>query len=179
MNSKSLIKNRKMLAIITGVVLCATFGLSVTSYASADSNQTSSGTTTPPTIRGSIDLKQMITSSIKTKFSDAANTAASAVSNGMVIGGQLTQKHGYLVYQFKVVDDKNMIYSVIVDAGTGQVLNTSQGHTANVGVFLGMDHHGYGMHKFHMKGLAQQPTPQQTQPQSDQQSSSENTPLGT
>ena len=180
MNPKNLIKNRKMLAIITGVVLCATLGLSVTSYASADSNQTqNSGTTQqPPTIQGSINLKQMVTSSIKTKFSDAANTAASAVTNGVVLGGNLAVKQGYLVYQFKVMDDKNMIYSVIIDAGTGQVLNTSQGHSANMGSFFGMGHQGYGMHKFHMKGFTQQ-SQQQTQPQSDQQSAPENPPLGT
>jgi uncharacterized membrane protein YkoI len=181
MNPKSLIKNRKMLAIITGVVLCATLGLSVTSYASADSNQTqqNSGTTQqPPTIQGSINLKQMVASSIKTKFSDAANTAASAVTNGVVISGNLAVKQGYLVYQFKVMDDKNMIYAVIVDAGTGQVLNTSQGHSANIGSFFGMEHQGYGMHKFHMKGFTQQ-SQQQTQPQSDQQSVPENPSLGT
>ena len=106
MNPKSLIKNRKMLAIIT-VVLCATLGLSVTSYASADSNQTQTSGTNPnqqlPTIQGSVDLKQMLLSSVKTKFIDAANTAAGAVTNGQVLGGSLTVVQGYVVYNFKVV----------------------------------------------------------------------------
>ncbi len=184
MNIKNLIMNRKMLAILSGVVLCTALGLSVASNASADSNQTQNSGTNPsqnqlPTIQGSIQLNQMLLSSMKTKFSDAANTAASAVSNGVVLGGNVAVVQGYLVYQFKVVDDKNMIYSVIVDAGTGSVLYTSQGHSMSTGSFFGMHQQGKWMHKFHMKGFAQQ-LPQQPSQQSYQQSSvPQDQPLGT
>ncbi len=174
MNIKSLAKHRWMLAAISGAVIFTTLGLSAATYALADTNQTqNSGTNNlnqpPPTIQGSIDLKQMLMSSIKTKFSDAANTAASTVSNGVVIGGSISVMQGYLVYQFKVVDDKNMIYSIVIDAGTGKVLYTSQGHSMNAASFLGMNHGGY-MHKFHMGGFKHQ-WQQQPQQQPQQQQS--------
>src|SRR5437867_8299371 len=128
MSSKNLTKNRKMLAIIVGAAIFATAGLSAVYADSSNQTQGQSPSQTVPQIQGSVNLQQQILSKVQTKFSSAADTAASAVSNGKVIGGSLTVIQGYLVYSFKVIDDKNMVYSVIVDAGTGQVLNTSQGH---------------------------------------------------
>jgi uncharacterized membrane protein YkoI len=134
MNVKNITSNQKMLAIIIGVAIFATAGVSV---ASAQTAPGSTGqTNTPPQIQGSINLQQILLSNVKTNFSDAANTAASAVTNGRVIGGSLTQAQGYLVYSFKVIDDKNMIYSVIVDpAENGKVLYTSPGHAFKMGGF--------------------------------------------
>jgi uncharacterized membrane protein YkoI len=177
MNTKNLTSDKRLLAVILGVAVFATVGVSL---AYAQTAGTTSGTnSTTPQIQGSINLKQMLLSSIQTKFTDAANTAAGAVTNGQVIGGNLAVIQGSVVYNFKVFDGTN-IYSVIVDAGNGKVLNTSQGHPLQMGSLFGMGHSGM-MHKFHMKGYAPQsqlPTPQQTQPQSDQQSP-ENAPLGT
>lgn len=177
MNTKSLTSDKRLLAMILGVAVIATVGVS---FAYAQTAGTTSGTnssTTAPQIQGSVNLKQMLLSSIQTKFTDAANTAAGAVTNGQVIGGNLAVIQGSVVYNFKVFDGTN-IYSVIVDAGNGKVLNTSQGHSFQIGSLFGMGHSGM-MHKFHMKNYAAQPAPQQTQPQSDQQSSPENSPLGT
>ena len=130
MNTQVLARNKKMLAIILGVAMFATAGVSVASA------QTPAVTThTPPKITGSIVAEQLLLSSVKTNFSTAATTAAGAVPNGQVIGGMLTQKQGFLVYSFKVIDNNNMVYSVIVDPGTGSVLYTSHGHPFSMGGF--------------------------------------------
>ena len=74
-------------------------------------------------------------SNVQTKFSAASDTAASAVTNGKTIGGSLTVAQGYVVYSFKVIDDKNMVYSVIVDPANDKVLYTSPGHQFGMGGF--------------------------------------------
>lgn len=176
MNTKNLTSDKRLLAMILGVAVFATVGVSLAYAQTAGTTGTNSQATAPPQIQGSVNLKQMLLSSIQTKFTDAANTAAGAVTNGQVIGGNLAVIQGSVVYNFKVFDGTN-IYSVIIDAGNGKVLNTSQGHSFQMGSLFGMGHSGM-MHKFHMKGYAPQSAPQQTQPQSDQQSS-ENPPLGT
>ena len=137
MNTTELVKNKKMLAIIIGVAILATAGVSA---ASAQVSPTPSQT---PTIQGTINLQQTIMSNVKIAFPDAANTAATAVS-GKVIGGSLTVAQGYVVYNFKVIDDKNMVYTVIVDPSSGTVLYKSTGRQFGMGEF-GMDH-GHMMH---------------------------------
>jgi uncharacterized membrane protein YkoI len=141
MNLQALKANKKLLAIIVGVAILATTGLSAV-YAASDTTNS-----TQPQIQGSINLQNMIQSSVTVKFSTAADTAAGAVTNGKVIGGFLTVKQGYVVYNFQVIDDKNMVYSVIVDPSNGSVLYTSQGHQS-FGQF-GMGHGEMRMHKFH------------------------------
>lgn len=163
MNIKNLVRDRKMLAIISGVALCATLGVSMASAQTTSTQNGNSGTTgqiQTPSIQGSIDIKQIITSNIKTKFSDAANTAAGAVSNGMVLGGNIGVMQGYLVYTFKVMDGKNNVYFVVIDVGNGKVLYTSPGHSMNAGMFFGMGHSGMWhsrMHGHHMGSYGQQP----------------------
>ena len=149
MNTKNLSSNTKLLAVILGVAIIATVGTSMV-YAQTAGTTTPSQTT-PPKIQGSVNLQQMILSSVQTKFTDAANTAAGAVTNGQVIGGNLAVIQGSVVYSFKVFDGTN-IYSVIVDAGNGKVLYTSQGHPFQLGsLVMG---HGMQMHKHHMGGNA-------------------------
>ncbi len=143
MNTTALVKNKKMLAMILSVAILATVGVS------AASAQTSTTTTSQrPTIQGTINLEQTILSNVKIAFPDAANTAATAAT-GKVIGGSLTVVQGYVVYSFKVIDDKNMVYTVIVDPSSGAVLYKSQGHQFGMGGF-GMGHgsmkHGMGGH---------------------------------
>lgn len=154
MNTKNLSMNQKMLAIIIGVAIIATAGVTAASAQVAGS--TTQGTTPqqPPQIQGSINLQQNLLSNVQTKFSDAASTAQSSVTNGRVIGGSLTVMQGYLVYAFKVIDDKNLAYSVIIDPANGKVLYTSPGHQINFGGMFGMGGHWGMKHGFHQRGQA-------------------------
>ena len=136
-----------MLAIIIGVAIFATAGVST---ASAQTTGSTGQTSTPPKIQSSINVEQLLLSNVKTDFSTAATTAGAAVSNGKVIGGSLTEAQGSLVYAFKVIDDKNMVYSVIVDPSTGTVLYTSPGHSFQMGGF-GMGQAG-AMKRGHQMG---------------------------
>jgi len=153
MNIQNQTGNHKLLAVILGVALCATVGVSL-AYAqtAGPTGGTGSQTNVPPKIDGSVNLQQMLLSSVKTKFTDAANTAAGAVTNGQIIGGSLTVIQGSVVYAFEVVDGTN-IYSVMVDVGDGKVLYTSPGHPIQIGALLGRGHSGM-IHKSHMGGGA-------------------------
>lgn len=146
MNTNVLKQNRGLFAVILGVAIVATVGLSAVYAQTAGSDQTQK-----PQIKGSIDLPQIIKSSVKTNFIDAAKTAASSVPNGNVIAGSLSILQGSVVYQFKVIDSSDMVYSVIVDAGNGLVLNTSTGHQMQFGGF-GMFDHGMKGKFGHMDG---------------------------
>jgi uncharacterized membrane protein YkoI len=156
MNAKDLTKNRSLFAVILGVAVTVAIGLSA---AYADSAQTNQTTQTPPQIQGSINLQQNILSNVQTKFSAAADTAQSSVTNGKVIEGRLTVMQGYVVYAFNVIDDKNMAYSVIIDPANGKVLYTSPGHQMEFGGMFGMDGHGGMKHGFHHKGNMQNTQP--------------------
>jgi len=153
MNTK-ITMNQKMVVVILGLAVFAIAGVSV---ASAQTGGSTNQTNTPPQIQGSINAEQLLLSNVKTNFSDAANTAAAAVTNGRVIGGSLTEAQGYLVYAFKVIDDKNMAYSVIVDPANGKVLYTSTGHPFHMGGF-GMGH-GAMMKRGHMGAWNSQKIP--------------------
>lgn len=175
MNAKDLTRNRGLFAIILGVAVAATIGLSA---AYADSSQTNQ-TTQPPQIQGSINLEQNILSNVQTKFSAAADTAQSAVANGTVIGGRLTVMQGYVVYAFNVVDNKNMAYSVIIDPANGKVLYTSTGHQMQFGGMAGMGHGGmkHGWH--HKGGMQNTQPPAGTAPSGSTNPTSDNTDLPT
>ncbi len=138
MNAKNFTANQKMIAIIIGVAIIATVGVSAAS-AQVQGTTPSQTSQQPPAIQGTINLQQTILSGVQTKFSAASDTAASAVTNGKTIGGSLTVAQGYVVYSFQVVDDKNMVYSVIVDPANDKVLYTSPGHQFGMGGF-GMSH---------------------------------------
>ena len=171
MNAKNLTLNHKMLAIIIGAAIIATAGVS------AASAQVQGTTQQPPTIQGSINLQQTIMSGVQTKFSTASDTAASAVTNGKTIGGSLTVAQGYVVYSFQVVDDKSMVYSVIVDPANGKVLYTSPGHQFEMGGFGMGGQHGMMKHRFHMGNNPQNSSPSTT-PGSTTPSSDQVTPSG-
>jgi uncharacterized membrane protein YkoI len=151
MNTKNLNSNQKLLAVMLIVAIGATVGGSLAYAQTAGTTSTpSTQPTTPPQIQGSVNLKQMLLSSVQTKFTDAANTAAGTVTNGQVIGGSLAVIQGSVVYSFRVFDGTN-IYSVIVDAGNGKVLNTSPGYPMQLGELLGG---GHGMRGHQMGGHA-------------------------
>lgn len=153
MNIQELKTHQKLLAMILGVAVIATIGgsLAYAQTAGAGSGQT------PTPIQGSINLPQMILSSVKTSFTTAATTAAGQVTGGQVLSGHLAAIHGSVVYAFKVTDGKS-VYSVIVDAGNGSVLKTSQGHPLTLASLIGggMGGHGKMMHG-HM-GMWKKPT---------------------
>ncbi len=85
-----------------------------------------------PQINGSVSLaneaSNFINENVKVSFVQAAQTAHGQVTNGTVIGGHLGVVQGYLVYTFFVADTANQTGRlVIVDAGNGTVLHTSEG----------------------------------------------------
>jgi hypothetical protein len=83
-------------------------------------------------INGSVNvrdgIKNFFVQNIKTPFITAAQTAQDQIANGTVLGGHLGVTQGYLVYTYFVVDPINDAgHKVIIDAGNGQVLYTSEG----------------------------------------------------
>ena len=167
MNAKNFTVNQKMLAIIIGVAIIATVGVSAAS-AQVQGTTPSQTSQQPPAIQGSINLQQTILSGVQTKFSEASDTAAAAVTNGKTIGGSLTVAQGYVVYGFQVVDDKNMVYSVIVDPANDKVLYTSPGHQFGMGGF-GMGHRPmmHGQMGGHTWNSQKTPSSGSTAPSSD------------
>lgn len=83
-----------------------------------------------PDIKGSVNAGSDLMSKVQVSFSDAAKMAADAAS-GTVTGGSLTIEQSYLVYSFRVLSGDQM-KTVVVDAGNGQVLYTSEGFPADV-----------------------------------------------
>jgi uncharacterized membrane protein YkoI len=104
-----------------------------------------------PEINGSVSVvnetMNFINENVKVPFVTAAETAQGQVADGKVIGGHLGVVQGYLVYKFFVANTANQTgYLVIVDAGNGEVLYTSESHL--LGSFGPMSGHwgghGYG-----------------------------------
>lgn len=144
MNIQELKIHQKLLAMVLGVAVIATIGGSL---AYADTTGSGSGQTQTP-IQGSINILQMILSSVKIPFTTAATTAAGQVSGGQVLSGGLAVIHGSAVYAFKVTNGTS-VYFVLVDAGNGNVLKTSPGHPLTMSSLIGggMGGHGMMMHR--------------------------------
>jgi uncharacterized membrane protein YkoI len=84
-----------------------------------------------PQINGSVNVanetSNFINENVKVPFVAAAQTAQGQVTNGSVFGGHLGVIQGYLVYKFFVADTANQTgHLVVVDAGNGNVLYTSE-----------------------------------------------------
>lgn len=84
-----------------------------------------------PKINGTVSvgeqMKDFINDNLKVTLSQASETAAGQVDNGIVVGGHLGVVQGYLVYILHVVNpDDQTKRMVIVDAGNGGVLFTSE-----------------------------------------------------
>ena len=151
------LRNWKTLAIVIGAIAIA----SVMTMSSVLA-QTATTPITTPQIQGSVNLQKLMQSSVKEKFSDAENAALAKIPNGNVINGKLGVVQGSLVYQFSIVDDKNLVYQVIVDAGNGSVLYTSQGQQMGTEGMLGMGGMcKHGMHGFNNEE-SESKTPSQT-----------------
>jgi hypothetical protein len=93
------------------------------------------------------ETSNFINENVKVSFVTAAQTAQGQVADGKVLGGHLGVVQGYLVYTFFVANTGNQTgHLVIVDAGNGAVLHTSEGQP--LGSFGSMSghwgEHGYG-----------------------------------
>ncbi|HJU95163.1 MAG TPA: hypothetical protein VJ643_03950 [Nitrososphaera sp.] len=87
-----------------------------------------------PQINGSVSVanetSNFINENVKVSFVAAAQTAQGQITNGTVLGGHLGVVQGYLVYTFFVADAANQRgHLMIVDAGNGDVLHTSEGQS--------------------------------------------------
>jgi len=136
--------NNKKLIVTTGVAIAVAIsvaGLMIQSPAVAQQLALPNTTTSSPNngtmmprqmvnITGSVNIEKIIKDNVKVSFTDAASAAQKEVSGGAIVGGHLDVVQGSLVYTFKVVDPANNTgHFVIVDAGNGHVLYTSQGHS--------------------------------------------------
>ena len=85
-----------------------------------------------PKINGSVNvrdgIKNFFAENAKTPFITGAQTAQDQITNGTVLGGHIGVTQGYLTYTYFVMNPTNdTAHKVIVDAGNGQVLHTSEG----------------------------------------------------
>jgi uncharacterized membrane protein YkoI len=119
---------------------------------STQSNQTRTGI---PQLNGSVNVQQQtnqfLRDNLRVPFATALETAQAEVQNGTAISGRVGVVQGYLVYIFKVANfDAETSRIVIVDAGNGSVLYTSQDmplHNGGLwGYGCGGGHKGFGMH---------------------------------
>ena len=85
-------------------------------------------------------------------FIKGAQTAQDQIANGTVLGGRIGVTQGYLTYTYFVMNPTNdTAHKVIVDAGNGQVLHTSEGKQIGSGAQSmfesfgqGREHKGFG-----------------------------------
>ena len=161
MDGKNEHMDRKLLivAILAGVLSISIATAFLVQSASAQTNNstntnTNSNMNVRPQINGSINVQQQankfIQDNVKVPFTTAATTAQSQVDGSIVVGGHLGIVRGYLVYIFNVANfDQGTSKIVIVDAGNGQVLYTSDAlslHHGGLGGFGGGGPMGFGKH---------------------------------
>ncbi|MDQ4073103.1 MAG: hypothetical protein M3162_02230, partial [Thermoproteota archaeon] len=140
------LENRKIftpILVIAGILL--TMAALPSPLSSIVAQQTSENSNNPapnsgglPYINGSISVREGIENFLEQNanvpFMTAAQTAQQQVTNGTVLAGNLGVTQGYLTYVFMAIDPANdTLYKVIVDAGNGQVLYTSEGK--DIGAF--------------------------------------------
>jgi uncharacterized membrane protein YkoI len=132
-----------------------------TTTTTANNNNLTTTPTIAPNITGSVNIQKAINdflkNNVKVTFADAANIAKGQVPNGVVVAGGFSDVHGFLTYTFGVAKfDAGTMKMVIVDAGNGQVLLTSNDFPLHHGGLLGggpgggagwgtMHHHGLDM----------------------------------
>jgi hypothetical protein len=109
-----------------------------------------------PKINGSVNvrdgIKNFFAENAKTPFITGAQTAQDQIANGTVLGGHVGVTQGYLTYTYFVMNPTNdTAHKVIVDAGNGQVLHTSEGKQIGSGAQSmfesfgqGRGHEGFG-----------------------------------
>ena len=163
---------KRQVVVLTGIAvvaaalvgLLAPYLMDQASAQSSGNNQTASSSSTtnqtnaPPQIKGSISIRnatsEFIKNNVKVSFVDAANTAKGQVTNGMITGGRLSVTQGFLTYTFSVANpDSSMMKIVVVDAGNGKVLYTSNDFPLFNGGLGGFGCSGHGNHH-HFGGFA-------------------------
>jgi len=95
-----------------------------------------------PEISGSLAASDSMSENFKNAkihFSVATAVAENAVTNGQAIKGKLGTVQDFLVYEFGVVDSDGLFHKVIVDAGNGFTLYTSEGKPID-----DLRNHGHG-----------------------------------
>jgi len=84
-----------------------------------------------PEIEGTVPVEESIRESIESIKIDALEAgaiAAKSIEDGKVLRGGIMPTQGYLVYHYAVVSSTDdQLYRVIVDAGNGEILHTSDG----------------------------------------------------
>jgi uncharacterized membrane protein YkoI len=106
-----------------------------------------------PNITGSVPLGPTIAKAIASKvnvsLSNASTTAEKAVgANAHATAVRIGVVHGFLVYMALVVDSNNNFHGVLVDAGNGKVLASTQMSMAammNSGMGINLMGPGMGM----------------------------------
>jgi uncharacterized membrane protein YkoI len=153
------------IAVVTAALvgLLAPYIMDQASAQTTGNNQTAPSSTTnqtnAPQIKGSISIRNatndFVKNNVKVSFVDAANTAKGQVTNGIVLGGRLSITQGFLTYTFKVANlDSSMMKIVVVDAGNGKVLYTSNDLPLFNGGLGGFGCSGHGTHH-HFGGFGQ------------------------
>ena len=87
-----------------------------------------------PEITGTIIAADNMAENIakeKIHFSVATSVAENAITDGQALKGSLGVVQGFLIYKFGVVDSDNLFHKVIVDAGNGATLYTSEGRSVD------------------------------------------------
>jgi hypothetical protein len=142
--SKKLVQKKVLIPAIIGIgiLLSAAFVLATpleNSWAQQQQQQREMNQTSDisqygeiPKINGSVNvrdgIKNFFAENAKTPFITGAQTAQDQIANGTVLGGHMGVTQGYLTYTYFVMNPTNdTANKVIVDAGNGQVLHTSEG----------------------------------------------------
>jgi len=87
-----------------------------------------------PEITGTIIAADNMAENIakeKIHFIVATSVAENAITDGQALKGSLGVVQGFLIYKFGVVDSDNLFHKVIVDAGNGATLYTSEGRSVD------------------------------------------------
>lgn len=135
--------------LVIAAVIVAAGLLSLATVASVASAQQAEMQNGMPQINGSVNVREQMSNfideNLKVSFTAAADTAQQQVTDGMVVSGHLGVVQGYLVYTFFVVNpDTDTGKMVIVDAGNGNVLHTSDEFPLGEGFMHQGFKHGYG-----------------------------------
>lgn len=139
--------SKKVIVPAALAVAVALVALAVPPAIASSSGQDMAASQTPR-INGTVSvgeqMRDFINENLKVTLSQASETAAGQVEDGVVVGGHLGVVQGYLVYILHVVNpDDQTKRMVIVDAGNGEVL-----HTSEAGQMGSFGPHGQG----HWKG---------------------------
>ena len=142
--SKKLVRKKVLIPtiVVVGILLSAAFIVTSpleNSWAQQQRQQWGMNRTTDASqygtmskINGSVNvrdgIKNFFAENVKTPFIMGAQTAQDQIANGTVLGGHIGVTQGYLTYTYFVVNTtNNTANKVIIDAGNGQVLYTSEG----------------------------------------------------